>query len=108
MVVEGAAVLVTVLDEGQVLHGRGCGAVTDDATGSAAGNDGAPAETVAAASAELDFARRHPSQYALYRVYDVLHEPRFFALEGDINDVLELTAMTYSAQIAAAKPASSP
>jgi hypothetical protein len=54
--------------------------------------------------AELDFARRHADRYALYRVYDVLREPRFFALEGDINNVLELTAMTYSAQIAAATP----
>jgi hypothetical protein len=59
-------------------------------------------------SAELDFARRHPGDYVLYRVYDVLREPRFFALEGDISDVLELTATTYSAQISAAKPASSP
>lgn len=57
-------------------------------------------------SAELDFARRHPGQYALYRVYDVLCEPRFFTLEGDIGEVLELTAMTYSAQIATAASAS--
>ena len=53
-------------------------------------------------SAELDFARRH----AVYRVYNVLGEPRFFALEGDINIVLELTAMTYSTRIGAATPAS--
>jgi hypothetical protein len=59
-------------------------------------------------SAELDFARRHRGQYALYRVYDVLREPRFFALEGDIGEVLELTATTYSAQIATAAPASTP
>ncbi len=59
-------------------------------------------------SAELDYARDHPGQYALYRVYDVLDEPRFFALEGDVNDVLELTPMTYRAQIAAAAPATSP
>ena len=59
-------------------------------------------------SAELDFARRHPGQYALYRVYDVLREPRFFTLEGDIGEVLELTAMTYSAQIATATQASTP
>jgi hypothetical protein len=59
-------------------------------------------------SAELDFARRHANNYALYRVYDVLSEPRFFVLEGDITDVLELSPMTYSARIAAAPPASSP
>ena len=59
-------------------------------------------------SAELEFARCNPGDYVLYRVYDVLGQPRFFALEGDINDVLELTAMTYRAQIAAAAPATSP
>jgi len=58
-------------------------------------------------SAELDFARRHADRYALYRVYDVLHEPRPFALEGDISNVLELTAMIHSARIAPATPASS-
>jgi Domain of unknown function (DUF3883) len=42
-------------------------------------------------SAELDFAQRHADRYALYRVYNVLGEPRFFALEGDITHVLELT-----------------
>ena len=57
-------------------------------------------------SAELDFARRHADRYAVYRVYNVLGEPRFFALEGDINIVLELTAMTYSTRIGAATPAS--
>jgi hypothetical protein len=53
-------------------------------------------------SAELDFAQRHADRYALYRVYDVLGQPRFFALEGDITRVLALTSMTYSARIAAA------
>jgi hypothetical protein len=59
-------------------------------------------------SAELDFAHRHADSYALYRVYDVLSEPRFFALEGDITHMLELTPMTYNARIAAPPPASSP
>jgi hypothetical protein len=35
-----------------------------------------------------DFARRHAGRYALYRAYDVLREPRFFALEGDISNAL--------------------
>jgi hypothetical protein len=52
-------------------------------------------------SAELDFAQRHLDRYALYRVYDVLGEPRFFGLEGDIVDVLVLTPATYSARIGA-------
>jgi Protein NO VEIN, C-terminal len=56
-------------------------------------------------SAELDFAKRHADHCALYRVYDVLGEPRFFALEGDITHVLGLTSMSYSARIAATTPA---
>jgi len=42
-------------------------------------------------SAELDFAQRHADRYALYRVYNVLREPRFFALEGNIAHLLGLT-----------------
>ena len=57
-------------------------------------------------SAELDFAHRHPGSYALYRVYDVLCEPRFYALEGDITRILELTPTTYSARIKATEPIS--
>ena len=45
--------------------------------------------------------------HALYRVYNVLGEPRFFALEGDITHVLELTPMIYTAQITASAPADS-
>jgi hypothetical protein len=58
-------------------------------------------------SAELDFAQLHPGRYALYRVYDVLRQPRFFALEGELGNALELTAITYRAQLAAAGPATS-
>ena len=52
-------------------------------------------------SAELDFAQRHVDRYALYRVYDLDGEPRFFALEGDITKILELTPVTYRARITA-------
>lgn len=53
-------------------------------------------------STELGFAQLHPGRYALYRVYDVLRQPRFFTLEGELGNVLELTAITYRAQLAAA------
>jgi hypothetical protein len=55
-------------------------------------------------SAELDFAQRHPDRYALYRVYDLDGEPRFFALEGDITEVLALSPVIYSARITATGP----
>ena len=59
-------------------------------------------------SAELDFAQRHADQYALYRVYDVDGEPRFYALEGDITEVLGLTPVTYSARITSTAPDTDP
>jgi hypothetical protein len=55
-------------------------------------------------SAELDFAESHANRYALYRVYDLDGEPRFFALEGDITEILGLSPVAYSAQITAAVP----
>lgn len=55
-------------------------------------------------AAEMIFAQRNADQYALYRVYDVLDEPRFFALEGDITGMLTLTPVTYSARIAVPPP----
>lgn len=55
-------------------------------------------------SAELDFAQRHADRYALYRVYDIDGERRFFALEGDITALLGLTPVTYSARITATAP----
>jgi hypothetical protein len=59
-------------------------------------------------SAELDFAQRHVDRYALYRVYDVLGNPRFFGLEGDITDALALTPAIYSARVAAITSAGGP
>ena len=59
-------------------------------------------------SAELDFAQCHANRYALYRVYDILGEPRFYALEGDITETLWLTPVTYSARITTTAPDSNP
>ncbi len=51
-------------------------------------------------SAELDFARKHPQSYAIYRVYEVLsNPPRFFVLQGDDIPELELTPVTYLARL---------
>jgi hypothetical protein len=59
-------------------------------------------------SAELCFAQHNADRYALYRVYDILRKPRFFALEGNITEVLRLTPVTYSARIAATMPDARP
>jgi hypothetical protein len=50
-------------------------------------------------SAELDFAGRHASSYALYRVFAVLDQPQFFVLEGDLSAHIETTPATYRAWV---------
>jgi hypothetical protein len=59
-----------------------------------------PAETpFYFSSAELDFARRHPQAYALYRVSQVDHSPQFFMLRGHDVSNLEMVAVTYQARL---------
>jgi hypothetical protein len=55
-------------------------------------------------SAELEFARRHHRSFALYRVYDVLEKPRFFVLEGDSFQALELTPTVFRARLTNGHP----
>jgi hypothetical protein len=50
-------------------------------------------------SAELDFARRHQGEYAIYRVFDVdSGAPEFYTLEGDLDTVLAVEPVTYRAR----------
>jgi hypothetical protein len=50
-------------------------------------------------SAELDFARRHQSEYAIYRVFDVDGDaPEFYVLEGDLDTLLTVEPVTYRAR----------
>ena len=50
-------------------------------------------------SAELDFARRHQKDYAIYRVFDVDGgAPEFYVLEGDLDNVLDVEPVTYRAR----------
>jgi hypothetical protein len=56
-------------------------------------------------TAELEFARRNPHRYRLYRVFDVLEKPRFFTIKGDITTSIDLTPVTYQAMPAATVPA---
>jgi hypothetical protein len=50
-------------------------------------------------SAELDFARRHQQDYAIYRVFDVDGDaPEFYVLEGDLDNVLAVEPVTYRAR----------
>lgn len=57
-------------------------------------------------SAELDFARSHQSSYAMYRVYHATTKnPRFYALDGDILGSVDLTPVSYRAQLKSQRPA---
>jgi hypothetical protein len=49
-------------------------------------------------SAELEFARRHPTSFALYRVYDILKNPRFYVLKGNITSKVDLVPTVYQAR----------
>lgn len=50
-------------------------------------------------SAELDFARRHQGEYAIYRVVNVDGEaPEFYVIEGDLDTVLAVEPVTYRAR----------
>jgi hypothetical protein len=50
-------------------------------------------------SAELDFARRHQEDYAIYRVFDIDGEaPEFYVLEGDLDTLLAVEPVTYRAR----------
>jgi len=50
-------------------------------------------------SAELDFARRHHREYAIYRVFDIDGDaPEFYVLEGDLDTLLAVEPVTYRAR----------
>lgn len=50
-------------------------------------------------SAELDFSSSHPDRFVLYRLYDVLRDPHFYILVGDITRAADLVPTVYRAQL---------
>jgi hypothetical protein len=59
-------------------------------------------------SAELEFARHHQQAYALYRVYTARANPKFFMLDSHTTLQLDLTAVTYKANLPVDRPAPEP
>ena len=50
-------------------------------------------------SAELDFARRHQDEYAIYRVFNIDSDtPEFYVLAGDLDAQLSVEPVTYRAR----------
>ena len=50
---------------------------------------------------ELRHAREHAEAYSIYRVFDLGPNPRFYKLTGDMEEILDLTPVSYQARVKA-------
>jgi len=50
---------------------------------------------------ELRHAREHPDAYSIYRIFDLGPNPRFYKLTGDMEEILDLTPVSYQARVKA-------
>jgi hypothetical protein len=50
---------------------------------------------------ELRHALEHPHAYSIYRVFDLGPNPRFYKLTGDMEEILDLTPVSYQARVKA-------
>jgi hypothetical protein len=50
---------------------------------------------------ELRHALEHPGTYSIYRIFDLGPNPRFYKLAGDMNEILDLTPVSYQARVKA-------
>jgi hypothetical protein len=50
---------------------------------------------------ELRHALEHPQAYSIYRVFDLGPHPRFYKLTGDMEEILDLTPVSYQARVKA-------
>jgi hypothetical protein len=50
---------------------------------------------------ELRHALEHPGAYSIYRIFDLGPSPRFYKLTGDMNEILDLTPVSYQARVKA-------
>ena len=52
-------------------------------------------------ASELRHAHEHPQAYSIYRVFDLGPNPRFYKLTGDMEEILDLTPVSYQARVKA-------
>jgi hypothetical protein len=52
-------------------------------------------------ASELRYARDHPAAYSIYRLFDLGPNPGFYKLTGDMDQLLDLTPMSYQARVKA-------
>lgn len=50
---------------------------------------------------ELSYAREHPAAYSIYRLFDLGPNPGFYKLTGNMDQLLDLTPMSYQARVKA-------
>jgi hypothetical protein len=52
-------------------------------------------------ASELNYAREHPAAYSIYRLFDLGPNPGFYKLTGNMDQLLDLTPMSYQARVKA-------
>lgn len=52
-------------------------------------------------ASELRHPLEHPEAYSIYRVFDLGPNPRFYKLTGDLEEILDLTPVSYQARVKA-------
>jgi hypothetical protein len=52
-------------------------------------------------ASELRHALEHPEAYSIYRIFDLGPNPKFYKLTGDMEEVLDLTPVSYQARVKA-------
>jgi hypothetical protein len=57
---------------------------------------------------ELRHALEHPETYSIYRIFDLGPNLRFYRLTGDMNEILDLTPVSYQARVKAPGARSTP
>jgi Domain of unknown function (DUF3883) len=50
-------------------------------------------------ASELRHAREHSGTYSIYRIFELGPNPRFYKLTGDMQEILDLTPVSYQAQV---------
>jgi hypothetical protein len=50
---------------------------------------------------ELRFALEHPGAYSIYRIFDLGPNPGFYKLTGNMEEILDLTPVSYQVRVVA-------
>jgi hypothetical protein len=59
-------------------------------------------------AAELRHALDHQGAYSIYRIFELGPDPRFYKLTGDLEEILDLTPVSFQARVKEPGPRSTP